>query len=304
MARVFTWRFRARSYELDAFGHVNNAVYHRYLEEGATRASADAGFGYDWYRRKGKAWVVRQMLIRYMHPLRYGEEVELRTWVSDIRRIYSHREYDLRRTADDQPIVRARAKWVFVNLDTIRPERIPPEADAAFEPTNVLDELMIHLRSPEVLTGNPAYVSHRRPQHYELDSAGHINNAVYLNWFEQAMFDAYEAAGWPARRMLEAGLLMVQAARDVEYIRPVTVGMQLRIESRPTEIQRTRGVWQHEIFDDVTGEVLSRDYSVGAFLDAETGRPRQLPDGLLADLVDGAGSGAGRMMGYKQEQQS
>jgi acyl-CoA thioester hydrolase len=47
MTRTYTRRFKVRQYELDSFGHVNNAVYVNYLQEAAIEASADAGYDPD-----------------------------------------------------------------------------------------------------------------------------------------------------------------------------------------------------------------------------------------------------------------
>lgn len=287
MARVFTWEFDVRSYELDSFGHVNNAVYSNYVQEVATRASADVGFGYHWYFERQRAWVIRQMTIHYLTPLRYGEEVRLRTWVSDFRRIYSHREYDLRRACDDKPAVRARAKWVYVDLEAIRPIRIPAEMEVAFQPTGVLDDIPVRLEDPRILADNPAFVYPRRVQRYEIDPSGHVNNAVYLNWFEQAMFSALAAVGWPVARMAEIGLGLVQAGHIVDYLRPVLDDEPLEIVSRPTELAETRGAWQHEVRQAETGEILARDYSVGAFLDLATGQSCALPEAILEAVLKG-----------------
>lgn len=289
MARVFTWQFTVRTYELDAFGHVNNAVFQRYLEEGATRASADAGLAYDWYFEQRRAWVIRTMQIKYLQPLRYGDRVALRTWVSDVHRSYSHREYELTRVDDGSLVVRGRAKWVYVDLDRMRPARIPTQFVAAFDPTGELEPLHIRLRNPNEVAVDKPFHSKRRVQHYELDPAGHVNNAVYLNWFEQAMFDAHAAVNWSFDRVRdEAGVVVFQAAHEVDYLQPTLYGMEVRIESRPVEIKQTRGAWVHELYETASGDLLARDYSVGVFLDAETHRPRSLPVSIQDALVRGS----------------
>ena len=287
MTRVFTWQFDVRSYELDAWGHVNNAVYNNYMEEAATRASADAGFGREWYFSRHRAWVIRHLTIRYLAPLHYGEQVTMRTWVSDFRRTYSHREYDLRRMENDQPVMRGRARWVYVDLDTIRPVRIPLEFEAGFDPTGEMEDLGIALKGAQAYPDSHRYTSARRVQRYELDSAGHVNNSAYLNWFEQAMYDALACAGWPVERLQEAGIMMVQAGHEIDYVMPALDGMPLQIVSQPIELARVRGAWQHEIQHAETGEVLARDYSVGAFLDARSGHPAALPEAFIASLLSG-----------------
>lgn len=287
MAKVFEWQFTVRSYELDTLGHVNNAVYHNYLEEGATRASTAAGYSYEWYMEHKKAWMVRKMSIRYLTPLTHSDRINLRTWVSDISRVSSHREYDLRRAKDDQPVVRARANWVYVNMETLRPERIPPEAEERFAPSGELEDLGIRLKNPTLYENAKVFVSQRQVQCYELDPANVVNNGVYLRWLEQAMYDSLEKAGWPLPRMQDHHVGMIQAAHEIDYLRPARYGMAIEIRSQPIELARVRGAWQHEIYDSATGDLLVRDYSVGAFLDTQTGRPRQLPAEMRNDLVLG-----------------
>jgi acyl-CoA thioester hydrolase len=257
------------------------------MEEAATRASASVGFSREWYFSQRRAWVVRDLSVRYLSPLQYGEQVEMRTWVSDFRRIYSHREYDLRRISDGSPVLRGRARWVYIDLDSMRAVRIPAEFEAAFDPSGEAEDLGVHLKHATALTDNPPFISTRQVQHYELDSAGHVNNSVYLNWFEQAMFGAMNRVGWTPERLIEDGTGMVQAAHDVKYLLPALDGMPLEITSRPIEIARVRGVWLHEIRHATTGDVLARDYSVGAFFDLATGRPKHLPEAMIEALLAG-----------------
>ncbi len=291
MARVFSWEFDVRSYELNASGHVHTATLHNYLEETATRGSADAGFGYRWYFDRGHAWVVREMTVRYLAPLTHGDRVRARTWVSDFRRIYSHREYDLRRAADDRPVVRARAKWVYVTLDTMRPVRIPAEFESAFQPTGELEPLPVRLRRPVQFVDSPQYRSGRQAQRYELDPAAVVNNAIYVKWFEQAMFDAFAQAGWDTSRLDEIGVEIVQWAHQIEYLRPAFNGDPVVIISQPIEMTRTRGAWRHEARHAETGQVLAADYSVGAFLNRNTGRPCSFPAPVLEALLAGRSAG-------------
>ena len=58
MARDFAYRFRVRHDELDSFGHLNNAVCVKYMQEAAIQASADAGYSLQWYEERSVAWVM------------------------------------------------------------------------------------------------------------------------------------------------------------------------------------------------------------------------------------------------------
>src|SRR5205085_11785835 len=97
--RKYTRTFRVRHYELDSFGHVNNAVYANYLQEAAIEASTDAGFSPKWYAEANTGWVIRQLAIRYHLQASYGDEPEVKTWVSDIRCVHSKHKYFITRLA-------------------------------------------------------------------------------------------------------------------------------------------------------------------------------------------------------------
>ena len=71
----FAYRFRVRHDELDSFGHLNNAVCVKYVQEAAIQASADAGYSIQWYEERGVAWVIRRLEIRYYLQVRYGDEL-------------------------------------------------------------------------------------------------------------------------------------------------------------------------------------------------------------------------------------
>ena len=44
-----------------------------------------------------------------------------------------------------------------------------------------------------------------RVRSYELDALGHVNHAVYLNYLEQARYDAMEAGGFPHTEVFAKG---------------------------------------------------------------------------------------------------
>ena len=126
--------FQVRYYECDAYGHVNNANYLRYMQETAFDASAAAGYGLTRYAAMGHHWLVRETDIEYIHPLRYGDTVQVKTWVADFQRVRSRRAYEFRWDGADELVARASTDWVYLDDATGRPAPIPPEMMAAFFP--------------------------------------------------------------------------------------------------------------------------------------------------------------------------
>ncbi|MFP4323165.1 MAG: acyl-[acyl-carrier-protein] thioesterase [Anaerolineales bacterium] len=294
MTNVYTWRFKVRTYELDAFGHVNNVNYVHYMEEAATQASTAAGYDWDWYMAQRRIWVVRKWTVRYIQAAEYGDELAIHTWISDLRRVRSHREFDIRRTRDDAPIVRARADWVFVNLDTLRPTRIMGDFRAAFNlpEDQTLDDLNVRIRKPQPIADCHSYTTTHMVHLHEVDIAQHVNNAHYLHWIDYAYQAACARAGWPLeRQMQELAFGILAAGHEIEYFKPARLGDRVRIESRVVEGARVRGAWIHEIYNDATDELLARDYAVGAFVDlsGESPRPTRVPQVFMQAILSGGG---------------
>jgi acyl-CoA thioester hydrolase len=284
--RLFSRRFRVRHYELDSFGHVNNVVYVNYMQEAAIEASRDAGFGPAWYSERGVGWVIRQLSIRYCLPASYDDELEITTWVSDVRRVQSTREYVVTRTVDNARVARARANWVYLDLRTGQPARLPEELKLAFEPTGELEEIGIRMTNGRRTDDAYRYRTRRRVQTYELDTAWHVNHAVYLNWIEQAYFDALRAAGHPIERTRLEGWLALQGGHDIQYFEPALDNDEIEITSWVCEVGRVRGAWTHEIRCLNREKLLAREYSLGIFVGRD-GKPTNPPRHVIEDVIRG-----------------
>lgn len=130
---VFRTRLRVRIYELDVNGHVNNAVYLNYAEQAATEHAESLGFGRDWTRVQGGAWVVRRHTIEYRSPAEYGDEIEITTRIVEMRGARGTRRSTLARVSDATLLAEVQTEWAWVRLADGRPVRIPEQVIAAFK---------------------------------------------------------------------------------------------------------------------------------------------------------------------------
>lgn len=115
---------------IDENGHVNNVAYVQWMQDiavehytalgGVTAQGPDA------------TWVVREHKIEYFLPAFAGEEIEMRTWVENLRRVRSLRKYEFVRKSDGRTLVQGETDWVFVDLKTGTPRAIPEEVSNVF----------------------------------------------------------------------------------------------------------------------------------------------------------------------------
>ncbi len=279
--KIYTWRFRVRTYELDATGHVRLPAYLNYFEEGAVQASASYGYDFAWYSANHSVWVARTTTVRYNMPAGYGDELELRTWISDVRRVQSHREYDLRHL-DGRPVARGRTNWVYLDSITMRPQRMPSDFAEAVVPGG-LEDLDTVVYDPIRVEDPIVHTEERRVQRHELDSAGHVNNAFYLAWTEQAITNSLRAAGWPPERFSTANFAIYPLSHQIEYFRSALDDEPVWLVTRLAEVGRDRAAWHNEIRQGATNELIARAVVMRRFENANG--PRSIPDALELALM-------------------
>jgi acyl-CoA thioester hydrolase len=131
---IFTMRRQVEWHDLDGAGHVNNAMYMAYLEECGVRVAAAHGWPMARMFEAGFGIVARHYRIEYQQSARFGDELELATWISDVRRSSAVRSYTITRVSDGALVARAHVTWVWIDLETGRPIRVPADFIADFAP--------------------------------------------------------------------------------------------------------------------------------------------------------------------------
>lgn len=209
--------------ELDAYGALKTAAQVRLLQLAAARATAAAGFDGKWYDDNGVTWVVRYTHLETLEDTRHDDDLRIRTWVSDFRRVRSWRRYEIRRARDGAVLARARTDWVFVDVATSAPAVIPDAVQRAFMPHGIETESRPkRLRFAHDVSPLPL----RRVEWNDLDSLGHVNNAVYAALVEQAVLERLAALGWTPEVLPGAPRLRLRSI-EIEYLTPALYRHQL-----------------------------------------------------------------------------
>jgi len=113
---------------------------------------------------------------------------------------------------------------------------------------------------------------------YELDMLGHVNNAVYLNWLEQARLAAMEACGYPVRTLAQGWLTNIVRV-EVDFRQAVFYGDELLVTTELESVGRTSFTLGGEILRLPEREVVASARSVLVWLDPR-GRPTPVPPEL------------------------
>lgn len=115
----------------------------------------------------------------------------------------------------------------------------------------------------------------------DLDPMGHVNNAVYASYIEQARVRFY------ADR-LDADLGDVDsviAHLEVDYERPIGAVDAVEVTVDVPELGRSSIPMDYVVVAD--GDVAATASTVQVLLDREEGRPRPIPEEWRARILDG-----------------
>ena len=114
--------------------HVANDVYVGWLDRAAELHADALGFTRRSMLEQNMMWFVARHEIDYRAEAMPGDALLIVTWVREIRRVKTWREYRIIRPADGTVVNRAATLWVLVNLDTRRPMTIPTDMATRFAP--------------------------------------------------------------------------------------------------------------------------------------------------------------------------
>ena len=278
--------FRVRHYECDACGQMQHANYLRYMQQAAFDASAAAGYDLARYEAMGCHWLARETDIEILRPLRYGELVQVKTWVADFRRVRSRRAYVFCLAGSDEEVAYAHTDWVFMNSATWRPASIPEEMMAAFFPEGLPEPAPPRPRFPPAPSPPPgAFRMLRRVEWRDIDTAQHVNNAVYLAYLEDCGVQAAVAYGWPLSRMREKGFALLERQHRIEYRQPAVLGDELELVMWLSGVGRTTAVRHDAVRRVRDGALVARARTLWTWADLTTGTPLPVPEAFLADFA-------------------
>ncbi|MFC1465471.1 MAG: thioesterase family protein [Candidatus Brachytrichaceae bacterium NZ_4S206] len=116
---------------------------------------------------------------------------------------------------------------------------------------------------------------------YECDLYGHVNNANYLRYMQEAAFEASAAAGYDPQRYAQMGRTWYAHATDIEYVRPAQYGDTITVKTWVADFRRVTSRRAYELHSTATGALVARAMTDWAFLDAMTQKPVAIPDELI-----------------------
>lgn len=111
----------------------------------------------------------------------------------------------------------------------------------------------------------------------DLDPQGHLNNAKYLSYFEQARIHYLIRLGLfqPGQSFLDIGIILAEAR--VTFLKPVHFGQPIEVCVRVTRLGNKSFEMEYLLRDRQSGEELARGTSIQVAYDYHHGQTIPIP---------------------------
>lgn len=270
--------FRVRHYECDAFGHLNQTNYLRYMQEAALDASAAAGYDIARYQAMQRQWLIRETDMTFLRPLQYGDTAVVKTWVQDFRRVRSRRAYELRQAKTGELVAHAHTEWVFLDSHSLHPVTVPEEMILAFVPEGVPSQSQRREPFPEFsFPTQGLFTMRRRVEWRDIDAAGHVNNAMYFAYIGECTVQMAAAQGWPMARLLADGSGFIARHGRIEYKLPALPGDECEIAMFIANREQDTAVQYVTITRTTDSALLARACIQSSWVNQISGEPLPIP---------------------------
>jgi acyl-CoA thioester hydrolase len=265
--------YRLRHDELGPGGHFPPSVLTGVLQEAAVDGSAARGFPFEYYLRERGFWVIRRITFRHERPLRYGDSLEVTTWVSKVGRTSPTRESRFDSASRGETIARVRTQWVYVDARTGQPKLIPDDLRAAFAPTGEEQQALLEVPEGPLDPGRRPWSESRLAEPGDVDLSGHVKCCRYVSWLEDLLARVTTSAG-------AAPGTAALASFDLQLLASARAGDRVQL------VAQADPVWQVEVSAH-DGRVLARAALWPRRPDAARQAFGELDAGLVARLQAG-----------------
>ena len=192
MSLFYQQTIRLEGMDADGRGICKPSALLNHLQIAAALAAEEGGFGREaLVERYGAFWMLARSWFRLERPLRWEDEITIRTWHRGGRGALMYRDYDI--FCGDELVGESVSAWVLAHTDTHKLMRLGDIAELAGTGGGELCKTMTlaKLRHPARLEE----VERRRMRYSDTDINGHVNNTRYADFACDAVEEECMAEG-------------------------------------------------------------------------------------------------------------
>jgi acyl-CoA thioester hydrolase len=282
MQNSYSRLFRVRWQECGAYGIVDPIHYIYFMQETFMAHAAEHDYTSESELARGRAWVIRETEIEYLHPLRYGDTVKVSMQIGELRRISVTRFYEFHVESTGELVARSRSEFVCVDINTQLPMAVPQDVIAEFFPDGIPDKRLPRNRFPKAPPPpGGLFTMRKRVEFRDLDMLRHVNNATYLNYMITAEIESTVRGGLPWQVVMDSDEMNVARWSRVLYQGQARIEDELEITTHFSDVRQIGAVAHDSIVRVSDGAPIALGHTRWIWINRETLKPRPMPAEVL-----------------------
>ena len=126
MSKKLKTQIKVKSYEIDLYGHVNNATYLNYLEHGRIKSLAQTGKSFKQYMDENIFIVIAKINILYLKLAFLDDELDILTTIKSVGRTSVVLNQEIYNRTREENTIQSDVTVVFLNQKK-KPVAVPAQ---------------------------------------------------------------------------------------------------------------------------------------------------------------------------------
>ena len=144
--------------------------------------------GWDPKYKDNYGWIISKMRVKVNQPIRIGQNISLRTWVTKGTHVVYPRQFEVL-NENGEVVIEATSNWTL--LDLIRRRIAMPKRVGLNFPDDIPETGNVAIETDFDDEDGFEFVEKRQVRYGDIDVNGHLNNARYVEWMCDVL--GYEA---------------------------------------------------------------------------------------------------------------
>lgn len=175
--------FKIKYCEVDYKDDVKLSTVLSYLEEVACASGDELGFGYDYIKPRGFAFMISSICCEFYQPMRLGDNVKVATWPTPPTYAVFGREYQMENPINGELLLAATSRWCLIDMKSgkIASSKVIDNQDySTYNTDRALVETQWKIPQFPLEEGKLGFSL--KIAHSEYDHNMHVNNTRYADY--------------------------------------------------------------------------------------------------------------------------
>lgn len=176
---IFEKHYTVGNRDIGDNNKATNKAMLKYLENIACRHSDEIGYGINTIEKTKVVWILIDWKFDVIERPIYGQTIKVRTWSRKMERSCAYRDFEVY-DENENILAIATTKWVFLDAETRKIQRIPEELAAKYKQEtekHVFKDEIEKIHEPE----SEEYAIELKTRRTDIDINNHVNNLNYLD---------------------------------------------------------------------------------------------------------------------------